>query len=135
MSPNGLPQGSGCGADRIQAIRSSCRAPSTAAVADRQVLFTLYNHPRPDFLGFPRHSPFHGRELPKRIEARTHCPAGNLSPPHPLPCRSLVTLNSCVSQLRALSVARSSRAPARNFSGAGTYKDRSAGLNQGSHCE
>ena len=65
---HGLSQGSECGADRLDDIRRSCRAPRSAAAADRQILFTLYNHPRPDFPGFPAHSPFFGHELPERIQ-------------------------------------------------------------------
>ncbi len=54
----------------MEGIRRSCQAPRSAAVTDRQILFTVYNHPRPDFPGFLSHSPFHGRELPARIEVR-----------------------------------------------------------------
>ncbi len=70
MSTVCWPQGPQCNEDRMEDIRRSCRAPRSAAATDRQILFTVYNHPRPDFPGFPPHSPFHGRELPARIEAR-----------------------------------------------------------------
>ena len=70
MSTGRWLQGPRCDTDGLEDIRNSCRAPQSAAVADRQILFTLYNHPRPDFPGFPAHSPFHGRELSARIEAR-----------------------------------------------------------------
>ena len=60
-------QGPECGSGRIRAIRSSCRAPSSALLVDRQILFTVYNHPRPSYLGFPSDSIFAGREVANRI--------------------------------------------------------------------
>ena len=40
---------------------------------DRQLLFTVYNHPHPEFPGFPPGSLFHGREVANRVAVR----AGN----------------------------------------------------------
>ena len=62
----------GCSAETTERMRETCGAGSRGdrSLLSRQFLFTVYNHPSPEFLGFPRGSLFHGREVANRVAVR-----------------------------------------------------------------
>ncbi len=64
------PQGEHCKSGQLQALQRTCAAQRGAGPADRQVLFTVYVHPHPDFAGFAPDSPFHGHEVSNRVQVR-----------------------------------------------------------------
>ncbi len=66
----GRAQGEHCRSGRLQALQRTCAAQRGAGPVERQVLFTVYMHPHPDFAGFAPDSPFHGHEVSNRVQVR-----------------------------------------------------------------
>ena len=61
-----------CSAERLELAQQYCSNPQSVAVLQRQHLFSVYLHPLPDFGSFPEESIFRGREIPERIQVRSH---------------------------------------------------------------